>query len=347
MITHTLAGLGWSADFLRQLDLDEIGRCSPARVAVVHRTRLDLIGEGGSLSLPLPPALPAGEVAVGDWLLLTPNGDAILRLLDRRSHLSRKAAGTGVARQAIVANVDTLAIVTSCNAEFSESRLDRYLALARAGGVVPVIVLTKADLVDASSFRLRAEAAGRGVPVLVLDARDSAQVAEVATFCGPGRTLALVGSSGVGKSTLAATLTGQALATQAIREEDAKGRHTTTARHLIATLGGGRLVDTPGMRELQMADAEEGISATFDDIEALACDCRFSDCGHDGEPGCAVAAAIAAGELDPARLARWRKLKREDRVNTETLAEARARSRAFGKMARRAMQAKRDRQDGW
>ncbi len=347
MISHTPAGLGWSADFLRQLDLDEVGHCPPCRVAAVHRTRVDLIGESGALSLPLPSGLAAGEVAVGDWLVLTPEGDAIHRLLDRRSHLSRKAPGTGIARQAIVANVDTLAIVTSCNAEFSESRLDRYLALARAGGVAPLIVLTKADLADPSPYRERAEAAGRGVPVLVLDARDPLQVTEVAAFCGPGRTLALVGSSGVGKSTLAATLTGQALATQAIREDDAKGRHTTTARYLIPTLGGGWLIDTPGMRELQLADAEEGIAATFDDIEELARDCRFSDCGHDGEPGCAVAAAIASGELDAGRLSRWRKLKREDRVNTETLAEARARGWAFGKMARRAMQAKRDRQDGW
>lgn len=346
-MSHTLAGLGWSADFLRQFDLDEIGRCPPCRVTAVHRTRVDLIGESGGLSLPLPSGLSASEVAAGDWLLLTPEGDAIHRLLDRRSHLSRKAAGTGVARQAIVANVDTLAIVTSCNAEFSESRLDRYLALARAGGVAPLIVLTKADLADPSSYRERAEAAGRGVPVLVLDARDPQQVADVAVFCGPGRTLALVGSSGVGKSTLAATLTGKALATQAIREDDAKGRHTTTARCLIPTLGGGWLIDTPGMRELQLADADEGIAATFDDIEGLARGCRFADCSHDGEPGCAVAAAIASGELDAGRLSRWRKLKREDRVNTETLAEARARGRAFGKMARRAMQAKRDRQDGW
>ncbi|MCF1707632.1 ribosome small subunit-dependent GTPase A [Tabrizicola sp. J26] len=338
MTPHLLAGLGWSADFLRQLDLDEIGRCSPVRVATVHRTRLDLLGEAGNLTLPLPPGLPAGEVAVGDWLLLTPHGEAIHRLLDRRSHLSRKAAGTGVARQAIAANVDTLAIVTSCNAEFSESRLDRYLSLARAGGVAPLILLTKADLADPSPFRERAEATGRGVPVLVLDARDPLQAADVASFCGPGRTLALVGSSGVGKSTLAATLTGQTLATQAIREDDAKGRHTTTARHLMPTYGGGWLIDTPGMRELQLADAEAGIAATFDDIEAFARGCRFSDCAHDGEPGCAVAAAIASGELDKARLARWRKLMREDRLNTETIAQSRARARTFSRMVRHAMQ---------
>jgi ribosome biogenesis GTPase / thiamine phosphate phosphatase len=161
-----------------------------------------------------------------------------------------------------------------------------------------------------------------------------------------GGTVALAGSSGVGKSTLTNALTGAALATRGIREDDARGRHTTTARSLHQTRAGGWLIDTPGMRALRLADVAEGIAAVFDDIARLAGACRFGDCGHAGEPGCAVQAAIAAGTFDPGRLARWRKLSREDARNSATIAESRRADRAFGKMARRAMADKRARRDG-
>lgn len=342
--TITLVGLGWSSDFLRQLDLTEIGRNPPARIVAVHRDRLDALSEHGPLTLTLPPGLTTGEVAVGDWVLCEAGQPRVYRLLDRSSLIARRAAGTGVDRQLIAANLDTLAIVTSCNAEFNEARLDRYLAVARSGGVAPILVLTKADGTDPAPFIARADRAGRGVPVLALDARDAAAVKALADWCGRGRTLGLVGSSGVGKSTLAASLTGSALETGAIREDDAKGRHTTTARHLIPTPWGGWLMDTPGMRELRLTDAADGIAATFDDIDALAADCRFADCQHDTEPGCAIRAAIDGGTLDESRLRRWRKLLRESRKNSETLAEAHARNRAFGRMARQVLSAKRDRQ---
>lgn len=341
--TFTLADLGWSDHFARQLDPSETGQFAPARITTVHRDRVLALSEAGPLILGLPPDMPTSIIAVGDWVLADTDASRVHRLLDRTSLIARRGAGTGAERQLIGANIDTLAIVTSCNAEFNTARLERYLALARSGEVDPLIVLTKADNGDAARFIDLATVTGRGTPVLALDARDiDTAAAALAAYCGRGRTLGLVGSSGVGKSTLAGSLTGLALDTGAIREDDAKGRHTTTARHLIPTLGGGWLMDTPGMRELRLTDAAEAIAATYDDIDALARTCRFADCAHDQEPGCAVQAAVAAGDLDMARLQRWNRLMLEDRRNSETLFEARARSRAFGRKVRSVQAVRRD-----
>ena len=330
-----LTELGWSAEFLRQLDIDEIGRLAPARITAVHRDRLDALGESGARTLLLPPGLSAGEVAVGDWVLVEPDGTRVARVLERRSVLHRKAAGRVAHDQLIAANVDTLFVTSSMNADFNVARLERYVALAHAGDVVPVIVLTKADLCDDPDPYLDAlRAALPEVPVVTLDARDAAAAAVLADWCRPGQTVAFVGSSGVGKSTLAQALTGDAIATQGIREDDSKGRHTTTSREFHRLAGGGWVIDTPGMRELQLAGAAEGIDAVFADIVELAAGCKFNDCAHETEPGCAVKAAIAAGALDPDRLARWQKLKREDAYNAESLAEAHARNRKFGKMVK-------------
>lgn len=300
----------------------------------------------GPVTLTLPPGLSTHDVAVGDWVLADPATARIARLLDRQSLIARRAAGTGADRQLIAANLDALAIVTSCNAEFSQARLERYLSLARGSAIAPVVVLTKADTTDPAPWLAKARASARGAPVITLDARDAGSAAELAAWAAAGRTLGLVGSSGVGKSTLAATLTGTARPTAAIREDDAKGRHTTTARFLLRTMAGGWLLDTPGMRELRLTDTAQGIAQTFDDIETLARACRFTDCAHDSEPGCAVQAAIAAGEIAEDRLRRWRKLLREDRRNAETLARAQQRQRSFGKRARRALQAKEHRRRG-
>ncbi|MGC9417806.1 MAG: ribosome small subunit-dependent GTPase A [Rhodovulum sp.] len=340
----TLAELGWAADFLCQLDLDELSTATPCRIAAVHRARVEALSAHGALSLGLPPGLSAAEVAVGDWALS--DGTRLVRLLDRRTCLSRRAAGSGAARQLIAANVDTLFAVTSCNADFNPARLERYLALARAAGVEPVILLTKADLCDdTDGWRARAEAVDRRVAVRLVDAR-APEAAALADWCRAGQTVVLAGSSGVGKTTLANALTGLDEVTAPIREDDAKGRHTTTGRHLRAMAQGGWLIDTPGMRELRLADAEDGIAQVFDDIDALAGACRFADCAHGSEPGCAVRAAVADGRLEAGRLARWEKLRREDRHNSQTLAEAHARDRAFGRMVRSVMRDKARRRNG-
>jgi len=338
----TLADLGWTNHFEHQLDPSDPARLVPARITTVHRDRVLALSEAGPMTLGLPPDMPTSMLAVGDWVLADPNLARVHRLLDRTTLIARRGAGNGAERQLIGANIDTLAIVTSCNAEFNPARLERYLALAHAGEVAPLIVLTKADIGDAARFIELATKIGRGTPVLPLDARDIDTAATaLGAYCRRGQTLGLVGSSGVGKSTLAGSLTGLSLDTGAIREDDAKGRHTTTARHLIHTLGGGWLMDTPGMRELRLTDAAEAIGVTFKDIDALARTCRFADCAHDREPGCAVQAAVAAGDLDPARLQRWNRLMLEDRQNSETQFEARARSRAFDRKARSAPTARR------
>lgn len=326
MIPSDLAALGWSARFRDQITPQDC-LLRPARIAAVHRDRVDALGEDGPLSLTLPPGLMTGAVAVGDWALT--DGKVLHRLLDRQSLLTRRAAGKGVDRQLIAANLDRLAIVTSCNGEFNAARLDRYMALAHAGGIAPVIILTKADMADPAPYLAGAGQAARGAPVLALDSRDPAAAAALAQWCGPGQTLGLVGSSGVGKSTLAGSLTGTQQQTGPIREADARGRHTTSARFLIRTLSGGWLIDTPGMRELGLAGTTAAIGASFDDLDALALTCRFTNCGHDSEPGCAVRAAVRAGSVETDRLQRWRKLIAEDRHNTAK--RDKTRSRSFGK----------------
>lgn len=341
-MTDNLTDLGWNAHFLRQIDIDDIANAVPARVSAVHRDRVEVLGAEGAESLHLPPGLSTGEIAVGDWVLIDRTMGRIGQVLERRSLIHRRAAGVEARDQLIAANVDTLFITTSMNADFNPARLERYLALAYAAEVTPVFVLTKADLCnDPTPYEDALRALAPAVPAVVLDGRDQQAAARLADWCGRGQTVAFVGSSGVGKSTLVAALTGEALATQGIREDDAKGRHTTTSRSFHRLTDGGWLIDTPGMRALRLAGAEEGIEAVFADVEALAARCRFADCRHETEPGCAVQAAISAGDLDPDRLARWQKLRREDARNAESIAEARARGRAFGKMVKQVVKEKR------
>jgi ribosome biogenesis GTPase len=345
--TTTLRALGWSQHFQAQLELDEITACVPLRVAAVHRNGVEAIGTEGACRVPATGSLSPDMLAVGDWLLVERASLRPIRRLERLSLIRRRAAGTGRAEQAIAANVDTLFVVSSCNADFNPARLERYLALARASGVTPVIVLSKADTCDdPEAYAAEARRLGRDLVVEALDAREPAQVARLASWCGPGQTVALAGTSGTGKSTLVNSLSGAGQATQGIREDDARGRHTTTARSLHRLPAGGWLIDTPGMRELKLTDAAEGVAAVFDDIGELAAGCRFGDCAHEAEPGCAVQAAIAEGRLEAARLARWRKLLREDAHNSASIAEARARGKAFGRMAR-AIVAEKEGRKGW
>lgn len=335
-MTHSsLADLGWSAHFAA-CAADATG--SPARVSAIARDRLDALTPDGPVTLTLPGKQSSGAIAVGDWVLFAPQTQRVTKVLDRRTVLQRRAAGTGAATQLIAANVDTLGIVTSCNEDFNVARLERYLALASAADCLPLVILTKSDIVrNADLYRRQAEALSPLVSALSLDARDPQELERLAPWCNRGQTLALVGSSGVGKTTLSNGLTRRTDKTQAIRDDDAKGRHTTTARALWRTQAGGWLIDTPGMRALQLTDASEGIETVFADLNDLALSCRFSDCGHDSEPGCAIQAEIAAGRLDPERLTRWRKLLRENARNSETLAQARQRDRDFGKMVNAVM----------
>jgi len=325
----TLAELGWAAGFEDQLTADDLN-FDPARVTAVNRDRLSVLSEAGAALLELPPGLSAGSVAVGDWVLADPATRRVARVLARKSRIARGAAGDGGREQLIVANVDRVFLVTSCNADFNEARLERFLALAHSGGVPPAILLTKTDKTDqAESYTARARACAPDVPVLALNAKDPAAVEALRPLCGRGQTVAFLGTSGVGKSTLISALIGRKLATADIREDDARGRHTTTARELYPVPGGGWVIDTPGMRELRLADTAEGIDATFAEIGELARACRFSDCTHAAEPGCAVQAAIAEGRLEPARVARWQKLQGEESANQAALT-ARAR-RADGR----------------
>lgn len=340
--SHSLADLGWSADFLRQLDTDELDSLKPARVTGVHRDRLSTLSESGPLLLTLPPGLLAGDVAVGDWVLADPETDRAERLLDRKTRIFRRAAGDASREQLIVANVDTVFLTTSCTEEFNEARLERYLALAHAGSIPPVFVVTKADKTDdPESYLDRLRAIAPSVPAILLNAKSPGAVETLRDWCGPGKTVAFLGMSGVGKSTLASALTGIDLETGEVREDDMKGRHTTTAREMHAIPGGGWLIDTPGMRELRLTDMAEGIDEAFGEITELAGECRFRDCTHGPEPGCAVQAAIAAGRVDSARLERWKKLKAEDAAHAATAAEKRRRGKAFSKVVKQAMKAKR------
>ncbi len=339
MTNLTYADLGWTAHFARQADADTI---HPLRVAEVHRTAVTALGPDGSVSLAVPDG--TGSLAVGDWVA-TDDG-RVTRVFERHSSLKRRAAGEETRAQLIAANITTLGIVTSCNADFNLRRLERYLILATDAGCLPLVILTKADQTDDPDWYVdQAERLSPLLTAIAIDATDPLEIRRLHPWCRAGDTLALVGSSGVGKTTIRNALTGEDAATQAIREDDAKGRHTTTSRALVRTVAGGWLIDTPGMRAVPLVDVSDGIETVFADIEDLALSCRFSDCAHDTEPGCAVQAAIEAGTLDSDRLRRWRKLKAEDIRNSETVAEARRRDKGFGKMVKGAMARKRAERD--
>jgi ribosome biogenesis GTPase len=339
---NRLRAIGWKAFFEQQVAPGVLGSVVAARVSAHFGSQVLLVGADGEFRIPAQLAEAAGEIAVGDWLVLTAEDRRAVERLERQTLLFRKASGEEVKPQVIAANVDTIFIVCSCNEDFNLSRIERYLALTLQAGATPVVVLTKADLSsDIAALRRQVEQVRCGLVVETLDARQPGEADVLTAWCGPGQTVALLGSSGVGKSTLANSLGAGNLATGEIREKDGRGRHTTTSRSLHLLPSGGVLMDNPGIRELQLPACEEGVLDVFEDVVRIAAGCRFSNCSHDGDAGCAVMAAIEAGELDERRFANFQKLIAEQAHNSRSLAERRERDRKMGRFFNSVLKGKR------
>ena len=314
-----IAQYGWSDLLAAAFAPHASAGHTPGRVVVQQRDRYLVATDEGELRAKASGRLrhearEAGYPAVGDWVALSMNPEeraaTIHAVLPRRTAFVRRAADSLQSLQVIAANIDVAFIVTSMNADLNPRRIERYLAAAWQSGARPVVVLTKSDLcADPQGQAAEIEALAAGCPVMVVSAREGFGLDGLLAHVGAGETCVLIGSSGVGKSTLVNAFLGEdRMATRAIREGDDQGRHTTSHRQLVLLPGGGLIVDTPGIREVGLIDADEGVSVVFDDIERLALDCRFNDCGHTHEPGCAVRAALQSGALDPGRWAHFQKL---------------------------------------
>lgn len=316
LITMTLEQLGWTAFFAAQVDNSAL---LPCRV-VGQSTGLCLLNDGSrevfaTIRGHLRNQTEVGP-AVGDWVLANPADSeryVIEWVLDRRTVMARKRPGVSSSSQVLAANVDRVMLVTSMDRDFSIRRLERYLTLVWESGATPIIVLTKADLAeDSTVFRRQAESCALGFPVLCISSISGQGLDELRSLLQPGETIVLLGSSGVGKSTLINLLSGRALRrTVEVRESNGKGRHATSDRYLIPLESGALLIDTPGLREVQLWAGEDTVSQTFPEITELASQCRFRDCQHTIEPGCAVLAGVAEGLIEASRLESLLHLRRE------------------------------------
>ncbi|MBE7439393.1 MAG: ribosome small subunit-dependent GTPase A [Spirochaetales bacterium] len=340
---ENLIDLGWQRS--RSKELLSFPECQPARIVSISGSRFLAMSGSGPVSGPLNYAAgpPSTWLAVGDWVALTPE-NRIASVLSRTSLLARKVVGEPMQEQLLAANVDYAFVLQGLDGDFNPRRLERTIALIHAGKVVPVVVLTKEDRAPALDDALaRARAVLPGIVLFSICVLEGRGVDRVAGILGPGITGVFLGSSGAGKSTLLNALLGATVQkTAAVRAHDSRGRHTTSARKLFFLPGGGMVIDTPGMRELQLWDAEEGVSETFPEIEETGKHCRFRNCRHENEPGCAVLLAVDGNELSRERLLSYVKLRREaeafalrQKLHGRDSAEARRIGRAIKSVAER------------
>lgn len=361
MTGTALEAWGWAADFAAsyrcfQESAPGPDAYLPARVVSISRGVYHLaVGEHeiDARLLKRVRRAPSGSPAVGDWVVVeaeqVPGVDPwIVHVLDRRSRLSRKAAGARTEEQVVAANLDAVFLVMGLDGDFNLRRLERFVAMAAESGAEPVVVLTKVDICADPQEKLKgARESAPGTTVVAINALANENLEPLAPHLAPGSTVAMVGSSGAGKSTLLNALSGEeVMRTAEVREGDDRGRHTTTHRRLVQLPGGGLLIDNPGIRELQLwTDDDSSLEEAFDDIEDLARECRFRDCGHGSEPGCAVRAAIRDGTLDPARLRNYNDLREEQHRLAQRRDEAsrRAAERRLGAYYKSVQRAKKNR----
>ena len=358
----TLEELGWTAPFAEAFEAYRAQGLTPARVSLEHTHIYRVLSPDGERLARVAGRLRhtasgrADFPAVGDWVAVeTPaHGDVRIRaVLPRATQFSRRAAGNPTEPQVVAANIDVVFLVSGLDRDFNPRRIERYLVTAWDSGAAPVIVLNKSDLVeDVQPFVEEVDAIAHGVPIVVTSAKAPnlqppasdlhPPTSNLLAFLGPGRTAALLGSSGVGKSSIANALIGEeVLRTREVRASDSRGRHTSTNRQLVLLPGGGILIDTPGMRELQLWDTGDAVAGAFADVEELGADCRFRDCRHTSEPGCAVVAAVAAGSLSAERLENYRKLQAEQKFQAAQQDErARLEIKRAGKIGAKALRAR-------
>jgi len=348
----TLEDLGWTARFADAFEPHRARHLTPARVSLEHTHIYRVLSPEGEQLARVAGRLRhdasgrADFPGVGDWVALeTPaSGDARIRaVLPRATQFARRAAGNPTEPQVIAANIDVVFLVSGLDHDFNPRRIERYLVTAWDSGASPVIVLNKADLVDDVDPYVREVAqVAQGVPVDIVSAKRPESMDRLRAHLGRGRTAALLGSSGVGKSSIANALMGEELLrTRDVRASDSRGRHTSTSRQMVLLPGGGILIDTPGMRELQFWDTGEPVAGAFADVDAIGEDCRFRDCRHATEPGCAVIAAVEAGTLAAERLESFRKLQSEQQHQAAQQDErARLEIKRAGKIGAKALRAR-------